>query len=145
VDRLSDCEQQLPIAPGHAQDRPHAEPYSSAQARLGAGAVLALRQTEGRRGVNELVDQSVDEVRECVLLRLEVLVERRMGDVGFREDVAKRRLRVAFALEDQGSTGLNGSSTFPVDLGPSMPTDEHAMASYTGLYNRATTVDLEPL
>jgi len=42
-------------------------------------------------------------------------------------------------------TGLNGSSTFPVDLGPSMPTDEHAMASYTGLYNRATTVDLEPL
>jgi hypothetical protein len=42
-------------------------------------------------------------------------------------------------------TGVAGSRTFTVDLGPSYATDEHAMASYTGAYNAATTVHLEPI
>jgi hypothetical protein len=42
-------------------------------------------------------------------------------------------------------TGVDGSSTFTVDLGPSYPTDEHAMASYTGAYNAATTIDLSAI
>ena len=42
-------------------------------------------------------------------------------------------------------TGVAGSSTFTVALGPSAPTDEHAMASYTGTYNAATTLELTPV
>ena len=42
-------------------------------------------------------------------------------------------------------TGKNQSSTFQVDLGPSMPADEHAMAGETGTYGNRVHVDLESL
>ena len=43
-------------------------------------------------------------------------------------------------------TGLDGSPTFNVDLGPSMPTDEHAGdASATGVYGKVVQVGLQCL
>lgn len=42
-------------------------------------------------------------------------------------------------------TGVDGSATFTVDLGPSVPADEHAMASYSGAYNHARTVELDAI
>lgn len=42
-------------------------------------------------------------------------------------------------------TGVDGTRTFAVDLGASMPTDEHTPVGTTGLYGHSVTVSLESL
>ncbi len=52
---------------------------------------------------------------------------------------------VAVTVPAACGSGKNGASTFEVALGPSMATDEHAMASYAGTYGHVVHVDLDPL
>jgi hypothetical protein len=52
--------------------------------------------------------------------------------------------RVTVTVPDSCHTGLKGSSTFVIDLGPSMPTDEHSPAGTTSVYGKVFTVQLTP-
>jgi len=53
--------------------------------------------------------------------------------------------RVVFTVPTSCATGVHGSRTVTVDLGPSMPTDAPAGAGATPVYGRTVTVVLRPL